>query len=164
MKGNLEFKQPNQHYISFFYDRIIFSCIAGELLLGIEKVGQREDLILFDECQECCNYENIRKVEITKQMVEVRFLIHIVIAKNIYHFDSEASDELGLNNIDNSNLTDWIEHVKKFYLNILSRKYIYDIMERYGVNLDVIEPILEMLMELEEYNLDNYKSISEDLN
>ena len=140
-----------------FDNYIEFGCFTDQFLTGMDRYGEPDDIISFNECIDCDLYENIRRLENLKHALNSEYLKHLSIIKDIFKDNIQIQKDLGLYGVINFDLDAWLEHVKIFYVTILSNNHIFDLIAEYGICLEDIESAVEMMLQLEEFMIDNKK-------
>ena len=157
MQGTGNKINSNLYYIDAFENYIEFSCFTDQFLTGMDLYGEPDDLIAFDECIECGMYENIKNMEALKHAMNAEYLKHVTIAKHAFCKNDKFLRELGLFGIINFDIDSWIDHVKLFYITILSNTEMFDLMYEHNVSLEEIESSIEMMIRLEDFIVENFK-------
>jgi hypothetical protein len=140
-----------------FDNYIEFSCYTDQLLTGLDTCGNEGDIMAYEESIEIGLYENIKKMEALKHAINAEYLKHVSIAKQVFNNNFEKQKNLGLLGIINFDFDSWIEHVKIFYITILSDSEVFDIIYEQGISLEDVENAIELMIQLEEYIIENYK-------
>ncbi len=155
-KPNNYLKKEMYQY-NAFENFIEYSCYADQLLTGMDLNGNVGDITAFDESVEIGLYENIKKIEALKHAINAEYLRHIAIVKEMFENNRTIKKKLGLFGVINYDLDSWIEHVKIFYINILSDGEIFDIIFEKDITLEDVEATIELIVQLEEYMVENQK-------
>jgi hypothetical protein len=138
-----------------FENYIEFSCFTDQILTGMDMHGGSEDVVAVEEAFECGLFENIKAVENLKHAINAEFTKHVAFAKYVFADNIQVQQELNLFGIINFDLNSWIEHVKIFYINLLSDTKIYNAVYKSGLGLDEIEHAIELMIQLEEFIIIN---------
>jgi len=123
---------------------------AMTFLEGMDFCGKCEDIFAFNERLDCDLYENIKNVEKLKFAINTEYIKHLNIAKEIFSSDFERK-QLWKLAIFNYDFEKWLKHVKIFYFSILSDNYIFSQLKPYGICMSDIENVFNMLIQLDEY-------------
>lgn len=150
--------------LNAFEHFIEFSCFTDQFLTGMDMLGDVSDLKNDSDFEGCELYKSIRKVEQLKHSIDAEYRKHVSVVKNIFKDNIKVNHDLNLYGIINFDLDSWIEHVKMFYINLLSNADIYNEISNHGMQLEEIETAIELMIELEENSLKISKQENEYLN
>ena len=89
--------------------------------------------------------------------MNAEYIKHVTISKKLLFNNRKLQHDLCLDGIINYDLDAWIEHVKIFYITILSNTDLFDKIQAAGIGLENIESAIEMMIQLEEHMVENKK-------